>query len=165
MKTVDESYAENRASGQPCSYFGDHGDWLCFLGVHRDSDSLSRSNFEVARRELAALDESGELYDIERAGHWAVGWVDVIIIHPEAEALIAFAEETKAALENYPVLDDEHFSELEHNEAAEYWASEDVSERVRIIQHTKCGASVFAARRDELPCDDNGSLLEYLSTP
>ena len=66
-----------------------------------------------------------------------------------------------ADLENYPVLSDEHLTELEYEEAAEYWQRCSVSDRVEILQ--RFGGNIFQARRDTLPDDPTGSILNYLS--
>jgi len=59
-------------------------------------------------------------------------------------------------------LDESDFSNREFEKASDYWASESVSERVRIIQRFRQPyVSVFAARRDYLPQGDNGSIFEY----
>jgi len=53
--------------------------------------------------------------------HWAVGWVEWIAIHESDKAAIAESERIESALESYPVLDEEDFSDREMNEANEVW--------------------------------------------
>lgn len=88
--------------------------------VHRDSDALARSNAEVIRADIEAR-FPGALH-IEGASHWAVGWTEAAYvpvraddgsIHPAALAACGWA----AALADYPVADEAHFSELEYGEA------------------------------------------------
>jgi len=72
------------------------------------------------------------------------------------------AELVAKRLDEYPVWDEGHWSELEYTEASEYWASLSVSGRLDYIRRSRCGASPFAARRDDVPQDDSGALFEML---
>lgn len=145
---------------RPGSYMGpDWPDYYVFLGQHRDSDSVSRSNFTVGLRELGG---ESETVLVIRDSHWAVGWVETILIHQSDAKAIAAAQEMESALSDYPVLSDDHLSELEWNEACEYWERMSVRDRVDTIRSSRCGASIFAARRAALPQDDNGSLMDEL---
>lgn len=141
--------------------------WFVGLGQTRDSDTLTRSNFEVflkALRELPEVTvddtenaqqdwrtyeevwtETDTVYVVQES-HWACGWIDWIAIHPKNEAAIKLADEMLCALSDYPVLDDEHFSELEMNEINEYWEQMSLHYRIEICRD--CGESIFAARRD-----------------
>lgn len=98
----------------------DYRDWLGFIGQSRDSGCLERSNFEVACKALAEVDPDENDWRTERFGHWAVGWIEEVYVRPGTKAA-ELAQEIRDGLENYPVLDDQHFSELEHNEATEVW--------------------------------------------
>lgn len=102
------------------AYWGERGAWLIAYAMHRESDALARSNF---RSMLRLLGGEGESVTIERASHWAVGWVDYLVIAPAAAELIAKAEEAKAGLEGYPILDENDFSEEEDRERQECWDS------------------------------------------
>lgn len=114
MKTLSENSREVGSS----AYWGDRGNWLIVLAVHRDSDCLTRSNFEVATKMLEA-----EGCAIERFNHWAVGWIDYLIINPECKDLVAIAERIRERIDDYPVLDEFHYSNLEQQEAQEIWSS------------------------------------------
>lgn len=139
-----------------------HG-WFVGLSRTRDSDALTRSNFEVflkALRELPEVlvddTENADRYDwsavdsvyVVQESHWACGWIDWVAIHPSNEAAMKLADEMLCAISDYPVLDEDHFSELETNEIEEWWASEPVRYRIDICRD--CGESIFAARRDYL---------------
>jgi hypothetical protein len=100
-------------------------DWLVLdIMRHRDSDCLTESNWRVAIKKLG-----GETYDSEedtgdvsivRFGHWAVGWVEHILVRPNSPAHnIAIKLEEK--LNDYPILDDDDFSNLEDEEAHRVW--------------------------------------------
>lgn len=102
------------------NFLGDdpeYREWIGFLGQHRGSDCLERSNF---RKGLEAIGGEGENVRVERFWHWAVGWVEEIYIRPGTEEEKR-AEEIVEKLEGYPVLDDDDFSSLEQEEADEVW--------------------------------------------
>ena len=122
----------------PDNYYGES--WpatFVFLSRHRDSDCLTNSNFETALTRLNALppfetddDEKTSRFAVHE-GHWAVGWVEWIAIHQDDTAAVKLAEEMEASLENYPVLDENDWSEREMEEANQVWKS-CYSERERI---------------------------------
>lgn len=104
---------------RPDNYFGESWpEYFVFLGQHRDSDALSRSNFTCA---LKAIGGETETVHVIREGHWAVGWIEWIAIHQSDSKALETAEEIHCALADYPVVDDEHFSETEMEEANETW--------------------------------------------
>lgn len=141
----------------PESYFGEvWPDYFVFLGQHRESDSVTRSNFQVG---LDRLGGESETVQVVRERHWAVGWVEWIAIHESDTAALDKAEEMLAKIEGYPVLSDDHWSELEWNEAQDYWASLSLSERVDLCRDH--GISIFKARHDWVP-ENDGSLDDYL---
>lgn len=142
----------------------------CIYSQNRDSDSVTRSNYRKILEELKSLDklhnveDEPSVYDF-RAGHWACGWVEYIIVRNDApQIILECAGEFICAIADYPVYDDEDHSELQLTEAAQYWQTLSVKERAELIRDTQCGASIFAARRDELPADDSGALLERLTS-
>jgi len=93
-------------------YHGDHPDWPITFAVNRDSDPLDRSNFAVAQTKLAALDPHGDTYVVERFNHWLCGWTDNLLVMPESPAH-QLANLLNAQIDDYPVLDDDHYSQLE----------------------------------------------------
>ena len=143
----------------PDSWFGHHWpNYYVFVGQNRDSDCLTRSNFICALREIGGESETVE---IVRESHWAVGWVEWIAIHADDSRALQIADEIVAALFDYPIIDESHFSELEWNETAEFWESLRLRDRVDYLK--RAGISIFAARRDYLPSDDSGVLFELLN--
>lgn len=118
----------------PSNYFGEV--WPAYysagLGQSRDSDSLERSNFACM---LKALGGESDTVQVVRESHWAVGWVEWIAIHQDDGRALQVADEIKAALEDYPVVDESHWSELEQEDANETWANcYDPAERVAYIR-------------------------------
>lgn len=125
MKILSEYFQTSSA------YWGDKPDWLVVAFTHRDADCLARSNYRCFIRALGGkgtegLKGSQEINDnvaIEEATHWAVGWVQYLIIKPEAKELVAVADKILEGLEDYPLINEQDFSELEMQEANEVWAN------------------------------------------
>ena len=122
-------------------------DHFVVIGQHRDSDSLTRSNFQVA---LKMLGGESEQVGVIRSTHWAVGWVEAIMVHESAsKELLETAQEILESLEQYPVLDDDHWGQLEHDELYDYWENASLRERIGHCKHAN--VSIFAARHDDAP--------------
>ena len=127
---------------RPDSYAGaEWPDYYVFLAQHRDSDSLTRSNFICG---LAAIGGETETVQVVREGHWAVGWIEWIAIHKGDSKALEVADSITEGLEDYPVVNEDHWSDLEWTEAHDYWESMSLAERVRWCQDYGC--SVFSAR-------------------
>jgi len=105
---------------RPEYYFGASWPEYYSAGVsqHRDSDTLERSNFAVMLEELGG---ESETVKVVRESHWAVGWIEWIAIHESDSKALAIADNLAADLESYPVLDDDHLSKLEAEEADKFW--------------------------------------------
>ena len=143
---------------RPDNYAGaDWPDWFVFLGQHRESDALTRSNFECG---LARLGGESETVRVIRERHWAVGWVEWIGVHKSAADKLDAAETMLEQIDAYPVLDEDDFSELEWKEAEQFWASLSIRERVDLCRDAR--VSIFAARRGYIPHDDSGFIFESL---
>ena len=143
----------------PSHYFG--ASWPNYysagVGQSRDSDCLEQSNFAVM---LEALGGETETVVVVRESHWAVGWVEWIAIHELDTVALAKADEQCERLANYPVLNEEDWSEREWNGQCEVWENAGLQGRIDYCR--RAGISIFAARRSELPQDDNGCLGELL---
>lgn len=106
----------------PANYIGESwpATYSAGVGQSRDSDALERSNFECM---LKAIGGESETVTVVRESHWAVGWVEWIAIHQDDEKALRIAGEIVEGLEDYPVVNDDHFSELEEIDARETWAN------------------------------------------
>lgn len=113
MRTFQDMHDECNAKGQPCVYWGEHGDWLLAYGTNREADSLTRSNFASL---LKLLGGESDTVAVERENHWAVGWVEYILIDPSDTVRVAIADKALDDLRDYPVLDEMHWSDLESDE-------------------------------------------------
>lgn len=107
----------------PGGTYHEHTTWIIGpVGVHRDSDSIARSNFAVACARLVTLDPDEVDHEVHRFGHFAVGWVEEIATRPGSPCA-KLADEMRASLESYPILDDDHHSEVEAEDVSEAWPS------------------------------------------
>lgn len=124
-----QTYSKFRPSGFDCAGLGcdDQQDWLVApVAVNRDSDCLQRSNWAVVTEDIQKAGDDD--CQIHRFGHWANGWFEIMLVRPESEAA-KVAELWENALSEYPVASDDHFSDLETNEAAAYWDHLSLSSR------------------------------------
>ncbi len=106
---------------------GDYSDLFVLLARTRDSDLLAESNWEVALEKLGGESES---VVIHRYSHWLCGWLEYLCVR-EGTPQYQLAEEMEESLDGYPVLDDEHYSNLESETADRLW-KEDYSWRERV---------------------------------
>lgn len=96
--------------------------WALTFSKNRDSELLEVSNFEAIKDDL----ESRFRRDVteERFGHWAVGWVDHLMVRmldddgtvtPAGVAVLEWRER----LADYPVADEEDYNRREHDATIE----------------------------------------------
>jgi hypothetical protein len=149
------------------------GDFL-ILSKHRDSDTVERSNFECAQRDLAQVQVKeptpeqtrtqgeGWFYTF-RASHFLCGWVEYLLVREDApEEVLQAAGEIICSLSDYPVLDDDHHSGLEWQEAHDLWKSYSLGDRLAVLQQSEAQVSLFTIRRDEMPDDEQGRVYNWL---
>ena len=177
MKPNNSQYLQQWTRPAYYGGFSPDGDYVIY-GQNRDSSALGRSNYRRIFEDLIKYaesigcqesgidgegDESDMVYDF-RAGHWAVGWCETILIcHNAPQSLIDYADEITAALSDYPVYDESDFSELEWDEVHSYWETLPIRERVDYIRDG--GGNIFAARHDYLSenADPTGSVFQRLA--
>ena len=98
-------------------YIGErYDDYFVLLSRSRDSDALEESNFHTA---LRMLDGESETVKVARSSHWLVGWVEQILIHVSDVEKVELGNQIVAQLEEYPVLDEDDYSER-HAEEEDY---------------------------------------------
>ena len=121
------------------------------VSITRDTDSGDRdmSNFRVLEKELDEMDPEFEDHENHSFNHWGPGWFEIILVRPGSDCC-SRVEETERALEDYPVLDEEDLSEREHDSACRSWEWLSMKERMETC--ARQNVSVFAARRNDLPC-------------
>lgn len=129
------------------------------FGQSRDSDALERSNFETAWTALQKF----EGVERVRESHWAVGWVEWIAIPADDSAALQVADEMCARWEDYPVLNDEHFSQLEQEEADLTWKNcYNAGERMEYIRAHRSQFE-FRSLADMLDCVRGNYFAGYAS--
>jgi hypothetical protein len=118
---------------RPECYIGpEWNGWYIFLSQNRDSDFVDRSNFEVAWEQLNELNivhDECTNYDIDchfkdtvytvRDRHWLCGWLEWIAIHQSNIQAYQLALDMESQLSRYPVLNEDHLSNLEWEEGVD----------------------------------------------
>lgn len=134
----------------------DRQDWFVTpVSRTRDSDILTHSNWCSFLKML----ENDDNYEIHRFGHWGPGWFEIILVRPGSPEHQT-AWEVECALADYPVLDEWLFSEMENAAEQETWDCMSLRDRIEVC--ARFDVSIFAARRDYAPHDDQGAIREYL---
>lgn len=152
-------YSEFRPTGFDAKGLGlgDRQDWLVGpVTTDRDAGCLQRSNWAVVTEDIAKADPEGEDHECHSFNHWACGWLEIVIVRPGSKAHECAAE-WECALADYPVASDSHFSDLETNEAVEYWRTMSVSGRVRYLHKAGLSGRRWAAKYPPEEC------FEYLT--
>ncbi len=83
----------------------------------RDSGPLDKSNFANA---LELLGGESDTVEVHRFGHWGPEWYEIIIVKPGSPQE-AIGEDIERSLADYPVLNDEDFSNREYEDFTESW--------------------------------------------
>jgi hypothetical protein len=104
----------------------------------------------VATKAFGEAGSDGESYEIHRFGHWACGWFEVILVKPGTKVAL-LAEDFEARLQDYPILSDEHFSEVERADAEETWACYQPEGRIKYIREHRSQFE-FGSLADMLGC-------------
>ena len=155
----DDAMATLKKWTHPQYYMGEtYYDYYVVLSHHRDGDDLEESNFQSA---LGMLGGESETVIVARASHWAVGWVELLLVHESDTDAIETAQDILNRLEDYPVLDEEDYSQRESDHALEVWAS-CYSLKERIALCVECGLSIFAARHTDYLPDTDGRLQDRM---
>lgn len=110
MRTYTKMHDDCNKAGWPCDYWGEYGAWLIVLGRSRDSDSLEEHNFQEALKQLGG---ESDTVAVERSSHWAVGWVETLLVKPDSEAQKT-AETLLERLDNYLVLNEDNYNPEEY---------------------------------------------------
>lgn len=96
----------------------DYSDYYIIISRTRDSEAIQRSNFDTTRQ---LFEENNIQYTNPTFNHWAVGWIEAILIHQSNKDALQFAiEHIHEPLQDYPILNDMLWSEYEHEENTYY---------------------------------------------
>lgn len=129
MKTLEQlaqEMAGNWLSMDSFSWYSrddnvDHN-WGLYHYVNRDSDLLTQSNAVQILEIMAPYIKRGTVTE-QHFNHWACGWIDALAIRVYRKddkitrAFETFYEQVYCALEDYSVLNEDHWTELEQEAA------------------------------------------------
>jgi len=114
------------------NYMGDdYSDYYVVLTQNRDSEALEKTNFDAA---LKALGGEGNGVVVAKSGHWAVGWVEFLLVHKDAADKVAIAEGIERDMADYPVLDEEALTnaeQQEYRESFDVWGKDEALKWVK----------------------------------
>ena len=149
------------------NYSGPTPDGYAVLTRTRDSRILEQSNFDAALyrlRDAATKADAPSSVDIHRCSHWGCGWLETIVVAPDAPApVIAEAEAIVEALASYPILDDDDCSQRETEACRELWEGADCRERMRMAERAHAKAPLrFARMKWSTLCRDHGDASELV---
>lgn len=138
----------------------DRQDWLVGpVSRTRDSGPLEESNFESF---ISVLGGESDDLEVHRFGHWGPGWFEIILINPNSE-LVDQAKSLADSLEDCPILDEEDYSQREHEEAESVWRNcYDAKERVEYIRQHRHQFD-FNSFADLRSCVNGDHFCGYLS--
>lgn len=126
----------------PESYIGkDFSDYYMGLSQSRDSNALERANFKALLELLGGEHEPHVI--ISHANHWAVGWVEQILVHKNAKKKLDVLERAAADIEVHPVLDETSLNEEEDEDLENEWEAWGYEEAVRFLEKNLPGFESF----------------------
>lgn len=126
----------------------DRQDWIVApVGRNRDSGPLDESNFAAA---LEILGGESETCEVHRFGHWACGWLEIVIVSPDRAAEVEAIEDRLA---NYPVLDESDLSNREYEDYLQSWSSYGATDFKHALKNEFNLGSAAAWAMDELSGD------------
>jgi len=136
------------------------GHWLVFPMLYTPNIAtlLDESNWSALQTALEEIDPEGVDHTLHAFGHWATPF-DLIIVRPGSKAHET-AEELAKQLEDYPVLDEDDFSNRECE--AQYESVQDELERLTLersgveLTADECGdlASEICQNANDSECFD-----------
>jgi hypothetical protein len=143
---------------------------FCILSKLRDADTVSRSNWEVALEMLKKQEAKEVLRQPFQAAVYTwrarcsmAGHIDYLMVRADApETIKRLAAIMLSSLQAYPILDDEHHSNLEYEETLQYWRDMSLNERLTVLQQCEAQVSLFSIRRDDMPDDEQGRVYNWL---
>lgn len=89
-------------------------DYYVVMSQTRDSETLERANFEATLKLLGG--ENPPEVIVVRNSHWAVGWIEMILVHKNDVMHVEIAQEILDRYEQYPVVDEDLYSQMEQDD-------------------------------------------------
>jgi hypothetical protein len=88
------------------------------ISINRDTEScITLSNWQVCQD---MMNKANIEYEVHNFGHWACGWFEILLVSPDSQD---FVEEIENLLSEYPILNEEHHSQLETERDDQAWES------------------------------------------
>src|SRR5690606_22515923 len=146
----------------------DRQDWFVApCAHHRGADTLTEANWAEQLARLESADPEGNDHEVHQFGHWACGWFEIVLVRPGSNCE-AVCRDLEKSICDYPVLNDDRYSELRWDQAAQFWAGLSTAERRRLLRAAGCPEQLIrnAARRKSPPRDSedpHGRVWEYLT--
>jgi len=123
-------------------------DWLVApCGNNRDADLLTQANWESQLESLLEL-EDPETWQVCRFSHWGSGWFEIILVQPGSKAE-ELCSKLEAKLADYPVLDEDHFSKVQWEDAVAIWEQALPKQKKELLKEANLPAS--KARNKTMP--------------
>ena len=158
VRTLEQVASNPSGWDSPSNYVGtplrDLAKYHVVLTRTRDSSLLEQCNWNEALKQLDG--EDGKRVVVVRFGHWACGWWEALCVRGSKKKQ---GQQIVDALKQYPILNEDVFSDKEWEQAQEMWSHLPIKERVELCQKANC--SIFAARHEYIPQQDNGYIFEY----
>jgi len=131
VEAAAEKAANNHSKFESFAWFGEPEDsekWMLHTISHRDSTLLEESNADAIEKAMKEFDDDCH---IEKHNHWAVGYVNTLVIRVYAKrgkkkitkAFRKFCE-IQDALQDYAVLDETDYSNRQYEAAIQNIKSE-----------------------------------------
>lgn len=99
------------------------------VSTHRDMPAAYATNQAVALEWLAEADQEGTAHAVHRFTHWAVGWIDYVVVNTQRQAVTEVCADIMQRIEAYPLLDENQSCiaewEANHPATGECYADED----------------------------------------
>lgn len=80
---------------------------LACVSTHRETPPIFVPNQEIAVCMLAEADPDGTAHALHRFSHWAVGWIDYVIVNTQRAAVVDVCADIMERLDAYPLLNEE----------------------------------------------------------
>lgn len=130
------------------NYFGPSFEgYTMGLSRSRDSDLMAESNFNALLNLLGG--EGKRDVVVNKFGHWACGWIETIMVKNTAKKKLTILMDALNSLETYPLLDEDHFYELEsdkRDEHLEMYSEQWINELLKFIGSKKHSSDLRPAR-------------------
>lgn len=143
---------------------GEQGDWLVApCSTNRDASVLYRANWDALLGELERVDPEGNDYEVNRYGHWACGWFEIILLKPGSKCE-QVGIETEEFLKDYPILCEDTYSKLELSEFDECWdrwlASDAMDSLIKCMEDSGHDIEAFETDPDKyIPAQELDQML------